>query len=114
MKYYNQQELGKRIKHVREVSGLTQLKLAEEMNISREMLSRIENGRNSCQLDQLMFLCQKFNKSADYFLFGTEAEQYILKTRMEMILEIQKMLGGVPKENLMYICRIIKILSEEK
>ena len=31
MKYYNQQELGKRIKHVREVSGLTQLKLAEEM-----------------------------------------------------------------------------------
>lgn len=113
MKYYNQQELGKRIKNIRERAGLRQIDLAEEMNISREMLSRIENGKNSCAPDQLMFLCQRFNKSADYFFFGTEIEQYNLKTKMEIILEIQKMLGGFSKEKLIYIHKAIKVLKEE-
>lgn len=97
MKYYNQQEVGKRIKNIRELEGVRQFELAEEMNISREMLSRIENGKNSCAPDQLMFLCQRFNKSVDYFFFGTESEQYKLKTKIEIILEIQKMLGRFSK-----------------
>lgn len=29
MKYYNQQELGKRIRHVRELAGIKQVELAE-------------------------------------------------------------------------------------
>ena len=98
---------------MREIAGLKQIKLAEEMNISREMLSRIENGKNSCAPDQLMFLCQRFNKSADYFFFGTETEEYVLKTKIEIILEIQKLLGGFSKDKLIYIYRTIKVLEEE-
>ena len=113
MKYYNQQEVGKRIKYVRELAGIKQAKFAEEMNISREMLSRIENGKNSCAPDQLMFLCQRFNKSTDYFFFGTESEQYESKTKMEIILEIQKLLGVFSKDKLIYIYRTIKVLEEE-
>ena len=113
MIYYNQQELGKRIKNIRERAGLRQIDLAEEMNISREMLSRIENGKNACAPDQLMFLCQKFNKSADYFFFGTEFEEVALKTKIEIILEIQKLLGEFSKEKLIYIYRTIKVLEEE-
>lgn len=113
MKYYNQQELGKRIKVIRERAGLRQIELAEEMNISREMLSRIENGKNSCAPDQLMFLCQRFNKTADYFYFGTESERYNLKTRMEILSDMQKMLGGFSKQQLVYIYRIMKIIKEE-
>lgn len=71
--YYNQKELGNRIQKVRKQDGLKQADLAEEMNISREMLSRIENGKNSCAPDQLMFLCQRFNKPADYYYFGINA-----------------------------------------
>lgn len=108
MKYYNQQEIGKRIKYVRELAGIKQAKLAEQMNISR-----IENGKNACAPDQLMFLCQRFNKSADYFFFGTESEQYKLKTKIEIILEIQKMLGRFSKNKLIYIYRILKLLEEE-
>lgn len=113
MKYYSQQEVGMRIKKVRKQAGLKQVNLAEEMNISREMLSRIENGKNSCAPDQLMFLCQRFNKSADFFFFGTEREQYESKTKMEIILEIQKLLGAFPKDKLIYIYRTIKVLEEE-
>lgn len=113
MKYYNQQELGKRIKNIRERAGLKQIDLAEEMNISREMLSKIENGKNACAPDQLMFLCQRFNKSADYFFFGTENEKYMVKTKMDIILEIKKLLEGFSKEKLIYIYKTIKVLEEE-
>ena len=113
MQFFDQEELGKRIKIVRIQARIKQADLAEEMNISREMLSRIENGKNSCAPDQLMFLCQRFNKSADYFFFGTESQQYVLKTKMEIILEIQKMLGGFSKEKLIYIYRTMKVLDEE-
>ena len=113
MKYYNQKELGRRIKAVRQNEGLKQIDLAVEMNISRDMLSRIENGKNSCAPDHLMFLCQRFNKTADYFYFATEDEKYEMKTRMEIMTEINQMLGGLSKKRLIYIYRIMKILVGE-
>lgn len=111
--YYDSIKVGSRIQKTRKDSGLSQRELAEEMNISREMLSRIENGKNSCAPDQLMFLCRRFNKSMDYFFFGIESEQYVLKTKMEIILEIQKLLRGFSKDKLIYIYRTIKVLEEE-
>lgn len=113
MKYYNQQEFGKRIKEMRQSEGMKQIDLAEEMNISRDMLSRLENGKNSCAPDHLMFLCQRFGKTADYFYFGTENERYEIKTRLEIMKEINQMLGGISKNRLIYIYRIMKILVEE-
>lgn len=110
MKYYDQKELGRRIKAVRQDEGIKQIDLAIEMNISRDMLSRIENGKNACAPDHLMFLCQRFGKTADYFYFGTEDE---MKTRMEIMTEINQMLGGLSKTRLIYIYRIMKILVEE-
>ena len=72
MKYYEQKKLGHRIKLVRQQAGLKQIELAEEMHISRDMLSRIENGKNTCAPEHLVYLCQRFHKSANYFFFGTE------------------------------------------
>lgn len=111
MKYYNQQELGKRIKCVREVAGLKQTELAEEMNISNDMLSRIENGKSTCAPDHLMYLCQRFGKTADYFYFGTEVENK--KTKEEIIDEIKKDLGKLKKHEVMLVYRIIKIIVYE-
>lgn len=113
MKYYDQKELGRRIKAVRQDEGIKQIDLAIEMNISRDMLSRIENGKNSCAPDHLMFLCQRFGKTADYFYFGIEDEKYEVKTRREIMTDINQMLGGLSKERLIYIYRIMKILVEE-
>ena len=70
MKHYDSVEVGKRIKDIRKKAGIKQIKLAEEMHISNDMLSRIENGKNTCAPDHLMFLCQRFNKTSDYFYFG--------------------------------------------
>ena len=43
MKHYDSVEVGKRIKDIRKKAGIKQIKLAEEMHISNDMLSRIEN-----------------------------------------------------------------------
>lgn len=113
MKHYDSVEVGKRIKDIRKKAGIKQIKLAEEMHISNDMLSRIENGKNTCAPDHLMFLCQRFNKTSDYFYFGLENDKYGMRTRIEILAEIQKMLGGVSKQRLIFIYRIMKVLIEE-
>ena len=49
--YFDQREFGKRLKEIRMVHGLTQEKLAEELNISWNHLSKIERGARSCSID---------------------------------------------------------------
>lgn len=57
MKYYNQKEFGKRIQTVRKEAGMRQVDLAEELYISNDMISRIENGKSTCAPDYLVYLC---------------------------------------------------------
>lgn len=109
--YYNPIEVGKRIKKVRIAEKVTQEDLSEEMCISREMLSRIENGKNTCAPDHLMFLCQRFDKKADYFYFGDEYEKSGM-SRLEIINEIKEILGRVENQRLWEVYRVIQVLTE--
>lgn len=109
MKYYNQKELGKRIQKLRKKAGMKQIDLAEELYISNDMLSRIENGKSTCAPDYLVYLCQRFNKTTDYFYFGDEYENNS-KTRLEMIDEVKEMLQGAERKRVWEIYRIVQIL----
>lgn len=109
--YYNPIEVGKRIKKVRIAEKVTQEDLSEEMCISREMLSRIENGKNTCAPDHLMFLCQRFDKKADYFYFGDKYEKSEM-SRLEIINEIKEILGRVENQRLWEVYRVIQVLTE--
>lgn len=111
MKYYDQKEVGKRIRNMRKEAGIKQVELAEEMNISNDMLSRIENGKSTCAPDHLMYLCQRFGKTADYFYFGMEVQDK--KTKEELIDEIKKDLWKLKKNEVMIVYRIIKIIIYE-
>lgn len=84
MKYYDQKEVGKKIRNMRKEAGIKQIDLADEMNISNDMLSRIENGKSTCAPDHLMYLCQRFGKTADYFYFGMEVENKKKKRKLLM------------------------------
>lgn len=108
MKYYNQKEVGKRIRDMRIEAGIKQIDLAEEMNISNDMLSRIENGKSTCAPDHLMYLCQRFDKTADYFYFGMEEDNK--KTKEEIIDEIIKDLKKLKNHEVVSIYRMIKII----
>ena len=53
---------------LRQKNNMTQLELAEKLNISREHLGRIERGKYGCSIDLLIELSYTLNASTDYLL----------------------------------------------
>ena len=70
--YFNQKEFGERLKGLRMIRGLTQEKLAENLNISWEHMGRIERGEKSLSIDLLIVISDYFDVSTDYLLTGKE------------------------------------------
>ena len=66
------------------------LQLATELGITRNQMSRIENGRANCTISQLFILLQILGGSADYILFGKkyEHEIKITKEQKEVLINL--------------------------
>lgn len=60
------------LKKLRTELGLSQLKVAMDLSISREALSYYENGKRSPDLQMLRKLSEYFNVSIDYLITGKE------------------------------------------
>lgn len=65
----------KGLKIVRKAKKLNQLKVAMDLNISREALSHYENGKREPSLDMLNKLSKYFNVSIDFLINGKEFEK---------------------------------------
>jgi len=62
----------KGLRIIRKEKKLNQLKVAMELNISREALSHYENGKREPSLDMLNKMSEYFNVSIDYLINGKE------------------------------------------
>ena len=62
----------KGLRQIRKERNLNQLKVAMDLNISREALSHYENGKREPSLDLLNKLSAYFNVSIDYLINGEE------------------------------------------
>ena len=60
------------LKLIRKKKKLSQLRVAMELNISREALSYYENGKRSPDIGMLRLLSDYFNVSIDYLINGKE------------------------------------------
>ena len=60
------------LKIVRKQKNLNQLKVALDLNISREALSHYENGKRSPDLEMLRKLSRYFDVSIDFLVNGEE------------------------------------------
>ena len=60
------------LKLIRKERGLNQLKVAFDLNISREALSHYENGKRSPDVQMLRELSHYFNVSIDFLINGEE------------------------------------------
>lgn len=72
-------EIIKRLRRLRLYKGITQERLAEELNISRSKISNWETGRRYISIDDAIILSNYFNVSLDN-LFNPRAlskEEYI-------------------------------------
>ncbi len=62
----------KGLKEIRKRKGYSQLKVAFDLNISREALSYYENGKRSPDIHMLCQLSDYFGVSIDYLIRGEE------------------------------------------
>ena len=54
--FFGVEELGRAIKKVRTLRGLTQHELAMQTNTSTKFISNVENGKNTAQLGKVLLL----------------------------------------------------------
>ena len=66
----------KGLKKIRKEKNLNQLKVAMDLNISREALSHYENGKRDPSLDMLNALSHYFNVSIDFLINGEENKAF--------------------------------------
>ena len=62
----------KGLREIRKKKGYSQLKVAMDLNISREALSYYETGKRSPDINMLIKLSVYFNESIDYLITGKE------------------------------------------
>lgn len=60
------------LKMIRKQRNLNQLKVALDLNISREALSHYENGKRSPDVEMLRRLSEYFDVSIDFLINGEE------------------------------------------
>ena len=62
----------KGLRKIRQERKLNQLKVAMDLNISRESISYYENGKREPPIDLLIQMSKYFNVSIDYLITGEE------------------------------------------
>ena len=62
----------KGLQEIRKRKGYSQLKVAMDLNISREALSYYESGKRNPSIDMLIKMSRYFNMSIDYLVTGEE------------------------------------------
>lgn len=85
-------EIGQRMRSCRKSIGLTQAEIAEKMDLSINYVSDLENGKKNMSILTMASLCKCFDKSADYFLYGTETND--TQINMEQVIEFVSSLSG--------------------
>ncbi len=63
------------LKMIRKRRRLSQLKVATDLNISREALSYYETGKRNPDIQMLCTLSRYFNVSIDFLITGKEFEK---------------------------------------
>lgn len=70
-------QIGDRVKHAREQSGMTQEQFAELINKTPQFISDLERGVSGISIETLRTICEKLCISSDSILFSNRHENDI-------------------------------------
>lgn len=87
----NNEEVGRRMKEIREAHNLTQEQMAEKLKVTTNAVRDYEKGNYGVSKDVMLRLKQYFNVSIDYLLFGDNTEKEKLLFLLENASEESKM-----------------------
>lgn len=94
--YFEPKEFGKRLQELRKEKGLTQLEVAEELNVSLSQLKKMESGERTCSIELLMEISDYFEVTERYLLRGVDRK---VKDEKERLLAIIEELNVIVKSN---------------
>lgn len=97
-------QIGERIRELREMQNYTREALAEKVDISVKFLYEIEMGKKGFSADTLCRISKALSVSCDYIMYGEEEEH---RSREKIISVLEKL---DPKQ-VSKIYDILKILS---
>ena len=83
--YFDPAETGKRIKAIREAKGMTQMKFAEKLNISRSYMNKIEKGTKTASIDLLIEIAVYGGVTLDYLILGQSLAAIQVKANIQMM-----------------------------
>ncbi len=85
---FDRVECGKRIRALREDKNLTQMQLAEQINISYDHMRSIETGRRVCSVDLVIEFAMFFEVSLDYLVMGRNPHLDIIQSDLVAAIEL--------------------------
>ena len=101
--------LGIRIQQKRKARGLTQEEVAYRMGCSLTYISKLENGKSSCNMDRLFELGNVLHCDvADLLLGINQGSDYYLEP------ELEQMLGQLSSEDKELICAMMEVIIRRK
>lgn len=104
--------LSKRLKKLREREGISQYKLAENLNLSRGLLSNYEQGTREPDYDTLIFISDYYNVSIDYLLGLTGIKNRITaESEKESVKSIYKDINNLSEVSLNDLINYIELLK---
>ena len=91
--YFNQEEVGQRVRDLRKSRGMTAEKLSEELDYSHSHVSNAESGLRCYSIDLLICISRYFDVSLDYLILGRrkEKEREIEQTKRSMRLLLEEL-----------------------
>ncbi|MFR6064951.1 MAG: helix-turn-helix domain-containing protein [Eubacterium sp.] len=66
-----------RLKQLRKEKGISQVKLAMDLSVNQNTISRYENGEREADYNMLIKIADYFNVSVDYLLERTENRTFL-------------------------------------
>lgn len=92
--------LGERIKLLRNVSKLSQVRLAQKLKVTKQTVSNWENDNILPSIDMLIKICKFFNVSTDYIL-GLDDKVYIEITglSLETVSHIRQIINDLQSKS---------------
>lgn len=103
--------VGKRLKEIRTMRGLTQSNVAHHLGISFQQLQKYETGANRVSASRMFELSRLLKISPSFFFEGLEGERYESQPPMDPeTARIASVLSGITNEKLK--SRLNTLISE--
>lgn len=99
---------GERVKGIRKYKELTLEKFGDTLGVTKQTVSRIENGVNNLTEQMIKSICREFSVNEDWLRTG-EGEMFVTKTRKQ---EITDFLGDMINEPESFKSRFIEAMAK--